>query len=202
MATDRAGFTLLELLVALAIASVVLLTITGTLFSLNRAHDQVGDRMQQQRALRNSLDLLRRELSSMLYRADDKQLRLQVQDRDFYGKPASILSLATLAPPLDGEATDQLLVRYQPEEQGQQIRLTRASHDYFLQDSVETVAYPLLEQLEGFLVECYDGTTWVRTWDTELTRRLPKQVRVTISLQESGKTVSFQIVAVPRIESL
>ena len=116
MATDRAGFTLLELLVALAIASVVLLTITGTLFSLNRAHDQVGDRMQQQRALRNSLDLLRRELSSMLYRADDKQLRLQVQDRDFYGKSASILSLATLAPPLDGEASDQLLVRYQPEE--------------------------------------------------------------------------------------
>ncbi len=202
MATDRAGFTLLELLVALAIASVVLLTITGTLFSLNRAHDQVGDRMQQQRALRNSLDLLRRELSSMLYRADDKQLRLQVQDRDFYGKSASILSLATLAPPLDGEASDQLLVRYQPEEQGQQIRLTRTSRDYFLLDSVETVAYPLLEQLEGFLVECYDGSTWVRTWDTELTRRLPKQVRVTISLQESGKTVSFQILAVPRIESL
>ena len=204
MVNDRRGFTLIEVLTALGVASLILMAVTGTLFSLNRAHQQASQRMEQQRALRNSLDLLRRELSAALYRQDDKLLRFQVLDRDFYGRPASILSLATLAAPLDTEASDQLLVLYQPElpQQQEQIRLTRASHDYFQPETVKPNPYPLLDGLEGFLVECHDGSKWVRTWDTELTRRLPKQVRVTITMPDSPKSVSFQVLATPRIEQL
>lgn len=200
MAADHRGFTLLEVLVALAVGSLVLLAVTTTLFSLNRAHQQVSDRMEQQRSLRNSVDLLRRELSSAIFRPNDKLLRFQVQDRDFYGKPASTMQLATLSAPLDSAASDQQIVLYQAEEQQERIRLTRASRDYFQADTPKANQYPLLDGLDGFLVECYDGSKWVKTWDTELNRSLPKQVRITITLPDSPKPVSFQLLASPRIE--
>ena len=200
MAADHRGFTLLEVLVALAVGSLVLLAVTTTLFSLNRAHQQVSDRMEQQRSLRNSVDLLRRELSSAIFRPNDKLLRFQVQDRDFYGKPASTMQLATLSAPLDSAASDQQIVLYQAEEQQERIRLTRASRDYFQTDTPKPNQYPLLDGLDGFLVECYDGSKWVKTWDTELNRSLPKQVRITITLPDSPKPVSFQLLANPRIE--
>lgn len=200
MAADHRGFTLLEVLVALAVGSLVLLAVTTTLFSLNRAHQQVSDRMEQQRSLRNSVDLLRRELSSAIFRPNDKLLRFQVQDRDFYGKPASTMQLATLSAPLDSAASDQQIVLYQAEEQQERIRLTRASRDYFQTDTPKPNQYPLLDGLDGFLVECYDGSKWVKTWDTELNRSLPKQVRITITLPDSPKPVSFQLLASPRIE--
>lgn len=200
MAADHRGFTLLELLVALAVGSLVLLAVTTTLFSLNRAHQQVSERMEQQRSLRNSVDLLRRELSAAIFRPNDKLLRFQVQDRDFYGKPASTMQLATLSAPLDSATSDQQIVLYQAEEQQERIRLTRASRDYFQTDTPKPNQYPLLDGLDGFLVECYDGSKWVKTWDTELNRSLPKQVRITITLPDSPKPVSFQLLASPRIE--
>ncbi len=200
MTADRSGFTLIEVVTAVAIASLVLLAITTTLFTLNRAHEKAAARMDQQRALRNTIDLLRREISSTLYNQSDKLLRFQVQDRDYYGRPASNLQFATIAPPLDSDASDQLLVNYRSEEQGEKISITRSARDYFLQDSVKSNDYPLLEQLDGFLVECHDGTRWVKSWDTELTKRLPGQVRITLTMPGAEKPVSFQLLSLPRIQ--
>ncbi|CAH2031549.1 type II secretion system protein GspJ [Trichlorobacter ammonificans] len=194
------GFTLLELLVALAIASLVITAAYGVFFSLNRAQQVAGVDMEQRRALRSALDLLRRELTSLLYRAGDKQLRLLVEDRDFFGKPASNLSFATIAPPADGPVSDQLLLRYLVVEAGEQLKLTRAARDYFLEEEMERVAaYPVLEKLEGFLVECYDGSKWLKNWDTSLTPALPKAIRVTVTLRDRERVVSHRITAVPRI---
>ncbi len=199
--TDRRGFTLLELLVALAAASFIILAITTTLFSLNRAHEVASQQMEQRRALRAGLDLLRRELSATLYQSGNKQLRFLVEDRDYFGKPASTLSFITLAPPLEGEASDQSVVQYKPEAEDKNIRLTRSARDFFQDASVPLKAFPLIDNLEGFLVECYDGSKWVKSWDTTLTNRLPKQVRVTLSLPDNDKTISFQVLATPRINA-
>jgi general secretion pathway protein J len=198
-ANNRSGFTLLELLVALAVASLIVLAVTSTLFSLNRAYESASTGMQQRRALRTTLDLLRRELSATLYQSSDKQLRFQVEDRDFYGKPTSTLTFTTLAPPLEGETSDQVRVQYKTEAQDKTITLTRASRDFFQQATTPLTAFPLLDSLEGFLVECYDGSKWVKSWDTALTNRLPKQVRITLMLPDSGKTASWQVTATPRI---
>jgi general secretion pathway protein J len=200
-ASNRFGFTLLELLVALAAASLIILAVSTTLFSLNRAYETAAIGMEQQRSLRTTLDLLRKELSATLYQRADKLLRFQVEDRDYYGKPASILSFTTLAPPLEGEVSDQIRVQYKPEETDQGISLTRASRDFFQLDTTPVQAYPVIDSLEGFLVECYDGSTWVKGWDTALANRLPRQVRITVYLPDNDKTVSYQVIATPRINA-
>lgn len=202
MAADRGGFTLLELLVALGIAAIILIAATTTLFSLNQAQQQADQQMEGQRAMRNSVDLLRRELESVLFSPQDKRLRFQLQDRDFYGKPASILSFTTVAPPLEAKVSDQMIVIWQVAERDGKLRLVRGSRDYFSRDDLERPDYLLLERIDSFLVECFDGSKWVRSWDTELNRALPRRLRVTIGLPMQERVASFQFLVQPRIEPL
>lgn len=194
----RNGFTLLELLVALAIASLIIVAAYGTFFSLNSAQQIAGKDMAQRRSQRALLDLMRRELSSVLYRASDKQLRFLVEDRDIFGKPASILTFASIAPPLDGMVSDQSVLRYQVVESGERLVLTRSAKDYFLDEKLRAT-YPVLEELDGFLVECYDGSKWLKNWDTALRPALPKAIRITFTLYDKGQTVSHKITATPRV---
>lgn len=201
MPASSRGFTLIEVLTAIAIASLILLAVTSTIFTLNRAYSRTSERMEQQRALRNTIDLLRREISSTLYRPEDKALRFQVLDRDFYGKPASSLKLATIAPSQDGEVSDQIVVQYRPEQQGDRILLARSSRDYFQNETDRPDSYPLLERLEGFLVECHDGSRWLKTWDSDLVKGLPKQVRITVTVPDGNRQVSFRLLATPKADA-
>ncbi len=196
------GFTLLELLVALAVASVVVLAVTGTLFSISKSQEIAAQESERLRSLRNISDLLRRELSSALYQLNNKQLRFLVEDRDYYGKPASTLALSTLAPPLSDAVSDQVWVQYSLEESAGGMTLRRTARDLFQVETTEQqFSYPVMEQLEGFLVECYDGSKWIKTWDTELIHRLPQIIRISLIVQENGKSVTYQVIASPRINA-
>lgn len=196
------GFTLLELLVALAVASVIVLAVTGTLFSISKSQEIAAQESERLRSLRNISDLLRRELSSTLYQLNNKQFRFLVEDRDYYGKPASTLALSTLAPPLSDAVSDQVWVQYSLEESAGGMTLRRTARDLFQVETTEQqFSYPVMEQLEGFLVECYDGSKWIKTWDTELIHRLPQIIRISLIVQENGKSVTYQVIASPRINA-
>lgn len=198
---DRLGFTLLELLVALAIASLILVAAYTTLLTLTKAHEKASQEMEQRRALRNTMDLLRRELAATLFRTSNTRLRFVVQDKDFYGKPASTLTFATLGPPTEGLASDQLQVRYQiSEENDNQLNLRRISRGLFAEGELG-LGYPLIYGVEGFQVECHNGSTWVKTWDTALTNALPQMIRVTITMREADQKVPYHLIATPRMVS-
>ena len=199
-ANNRRGFTLLELLIGLAIATMIITAAYATLFSLNRAHDTASQGMEQRRVLSSTLDMLRRELASLRYFSDDKRLRFVVEDRDYFGKPASTVTFSALAAPTLAPVSDQVRVRYRIDTSQERLTLTKASRDLLLEGD-EPKAYPLLDHLEGFLVECSDGNRWLKTWDTELTKALPKLIRVTITLREGAQTVAYQATVKPRITS-
>jgi general secretion pathway protein J len=197
---NKSGFTLLEVLIALALLSLVAGALYGTFFSLTRGREVATAGMEERRELRSTLDLLRRELSGACYfgRLGNKRLHFVVEDRDQYGKPASILEFTAIAPPSpDGGSSDQVVLRYQPLVTEQKMVLTRQSRDLYLEG--EPLRYPQMEELTGFLVECYDGGKWVKSWDTAINMGLPKAVRVTVSLKDGERTVDFSTVATPRI---
>jgi len=199
----NSGFTLLEVLVAMALLVIISGALYGTYFSLMRGRDLATADMDKYRELRTTLDQVQRELSASLYTKqsprDDLKLHFVVEDRDYFGKPASTLSFDYTAPPRSDSlrASDQVDVSYQVREDDQKLSLTRQARDRYA--TGKPLPYPQMDELEGFLVECYDGAKWVRTWDTALNfSGLPKAVRVTISVKEGGKTVGFSAIATPR----
>jgi general secretion pathway protein J len=193
------GFTLLELLLALALLALIVGTLYGSYFALFTGREAASAGMESRRELRTTLDLLRRELSGVLYRQNDKHFHFVVEDRDLFGKPASTVSFITVAPPEAGgiAVSDQVDVRYGILENEKQLVLTRTAKDrHFTGDPLR---YPQLEKVEGFLVECRSGDKWVKSWDLAINPNLPEAVRVTITVLENDKPVDYSIVAMPRI---
>jgi general secretion pathway protein J len=201
------GFTLLEILIALALLGVLAGTLYSTYFALIKGRESAAEGMEARRELRTTLDLLRRELNSTFYHSatagDKKRLRFVVEDRDIFGKPASRLAFTTIAPPQAGGlvVSDQMDVVYEIVEQDKQMILTRQAKDLY--HSGEAQRFPQMENIEGFLVECQSQSSdkWVKVWDTanDMQHKLPGAVRVTITVKEGEQNVSYSILASPRI---
>jgi general secretion pathway protein J len=200
MCRNSRGFTLMEVLLAVALTGLVVATLYGTFFSLVRAQERAFGDAAARRELRGTLDLIRREIDAAWYQRDDQRLRFIVEDRDRFGKPASSLELTCFAPPGGAAASDQILVRYRPVQRDNRLLLARELKD--LHHPGDLVAYPQLEAMESFLVECFDGSRWLRTWDASQNGALPKQVRITITVKDGEREVPYSITATPRIGGL
>lgn len=199
---NEQGFTLLEVLIALVLLALVSGALYGTYFSVMRGSEAARERTEPLRDARVTLDLLRRELSAVFYVQDNKRLHFVVEDRDLFGRPASILEFTAFTVPRSGSApsSDVMIARYRPaRDEEDRLVLSRETRDLYL--DTKTLPYPLTGRIEGFLVECYNGTDWVKSWDTRLNGRLPKAVRITLLVQgdDDDKPAAFTAIAVPRL---
>ena len=199
------GFTLLEVLIAVVLLGILTATLYGSYFTVLKARERSAQGMEERRELGNTLDLLRREIDAARYTSSDQRLRFIVEDRDSFGQPASNLELTTLAPPapLGGGFKESGVIDVQylmVEKENQKLILTRKEQDILL-DSTTMPAYPQMERISSFLVECSsDGSKWVKSWDTALNGGLPKYVRITVQVEEQeGQLVQFSVYAFPRV---
>jgi len=196
---NNKGFTLIELLVALALLVILTGALYGTYFSVMAARERGGARIDQRRELSTTLGKLHDELSSSFFNKKNQRLHFVVEDRDSFGKPASLLQFTAIAPPrIDpAPASDITLVRYSVQEKEEVLSLVRESRDPYLDVSVKSTPYPIIDQIDGFLVECWDGGKWVKSWDTALNGFLPKKVRITLTLK--GGEIFSTIASLPRL---
>jgi general secretion pathway protein J len=197
--TSSKGFTLLEILIALALLGILAGALYGTYFSLIKGRESANDGMEARRELRTTLDLLRRELNSALYSKSNKRLHFSVEDRDVFGKPASVLAFTAIAPPQPGGqvVSDQSDLKYEILEREKKMILSRQAKDLY--HTGEVLRYLQMENIEGFLVECQNGDKWVKSWDTAINNGLPKAVRITVIVNDGEKTAEYTVLAVPRI---
>lgn len=196
---SQSGFTLLEILIALALLGVLAGALYGTYFSLIKGRESAIAGMEARRELRTTLDLLRREINAALYSRNNKRLHFSVENRDVFGKPASVLSFTSIAPPQPGGQiiSDQLDLKYEIVEKDKQMILTRQAKDLY--HSGEAARYPQMESIEGFLVECQNGDKWVKVWDTAINFGLPKAIRITVTVKDGEKTAEYTVLAVPKV---
>ena len=206
--SSNRGFTLLEVLIAVTLLGVVAAALYGSYFTVMRARERASSGIEAHRELGGTLDLIRRECAAAVFRRGDKKLRFVVEDRDRYGKPSSTLELTTRMPPSTDLRTESGigLVRYQmiqadqAKKDGTQI-LTRSEQDLFL-DSQELTPYPQMDRISAFLIECFDGSKWVKSWDTLLNNRLPAMVRITVQVEEDGVLREYSMLAPIRVNAL
>lgn len=202
MLRGNRGFTLIEVLVALALLVILSGALYGTFFSVTKARERGAERMDVRRELSSTLALVRSELASTYFKSGSKYgtnalSEFVVEDRDTFGKPSSLLQFTALASPRvdTPPSSDLIAVRYLvKEKEGGGLTLTREAKDRYL--STKSLPYPVMDDLEGFLVECYDGAKWVKSWDTQLNTRLPDCVRVTVTLKGGEK---YSVLATPGI---
>jgi general secretion pathway protein J len=200
--SSNRGFTLIEILIAVVLLGILSAALYGSYFTVLSARERASEGMEARRELGSTLDLIRREFASAKFNRDDKRLRFIVEDRDNFGKPSSTLEMTTLVPPSSQGRKESGIsaVRYALIEKDKRFILTRREQDVFF-ESADAKAYPQMEQISAFLVECYDGSKWVRSWDTaaSLNNALPKMLRVTVHVVEAGRPVEFYVLANSRV---
>ena len=196
----NSGFTLLEVLIAVVLLGILSAALYGSYFGVLRARDRAASGMESRRELGATLDLIRREISSVQFNRSDKRLRFVVEDRDNFGVPSSTLELTTLVPTAGQSRKESgiVTVAYRIAEKEKKRILTRQERDLFSEEEI-VLAYPQMEQISAFLVECHDGAKWVKSWDSAINGTLPKSVRVTVQIKDEGKTVEFTIQSTPRV---
>lgn len=190
------GFTLIEVLISIAIISVVFAALYSTFFLSHRAVGTVGESLVKLQEARAVVDIMKREIESILYSPDKPYSAFKVNDRDFYGRQASQLSFTAFSPIVPGLAR----ISYVVEEEGGKMALKKRVESAFSpSDGVRAVE--LMEDMESFTVEALYNDKWVRTWDSELTKSIPGEVRISVSLTigERKDRVSVSDIARPKI---
>lgn len=190
------GFTLIEVLISIAIISVVFAALYSAFFLSHRAVGTVGESLVKLQEARAVVDIMKREIESILYSPDKPYSAFKVNDRDFYGRQASQLSFTAFSPIVPGLAK----ISYVVEEEGGKMALKKRVESAFSQsDGIRAVE--LMEDMESFTVEALYNDNWVRTWDSELTKSIPVEVRISVSLTigERKERVSVSDIARPKI---
>ncbi|MDH4028914.1 MAG: GspJ family type II secretion system protein [Nitrospirota bacterium] len=190
---DR-GFTLIEVLISLALLSVVLGALYSSFFTVQRALQRFDSVSLKYQEARTALDIMRREIESSFLKTGEKAKDMtlfEIRDRDVFGKSTSSISLTSFS--FKGYNTNA--VSYFVRENNGRLDLFRTEAPAGIKDKGYTLE--VMENIEGFTVETLFNNKWVRTWNTAETEKLPELVRVSIEFEDNRKTVTLTEYARP-----
>ncbi len=178
----NSGFSLLEVLIALTIISIVLTALYTTFLLSHKAVDAMEDSVLRLQEVRNVMDTLRRELESSYYSEESSYTIFRTEDRDSYGRQASRLtftSYSSVRPAISR-------ITYMAEDVKGSLML-RKKIEPQQKKNPEEAALDLIEGIGSFSIEVRHDNKWLKTWDTGLTKKMPDEIRV--SLRISGKGI-------------
>ncbi|MBI4686825.1 MAG: prepilin-type N-terminal cleavage/methylation domain-containing protein [Nitrospirae bacterium] len=192
------GFTLIEVLIALAILTVVLGAVYSSFFTVQGAIERFDDVSLRYHEVRTALDIMRREVEAAFIVPDAaKEMKNRpyflIEDRDIFGQPASRISFTTFISLGSGVKT----VSYLVEEKDGALELIKTESPAMMQD--EKFSTTMIEQLEGFKVEAMFNNKWVTVYDTSKTNAVPDAVKVSITFEDKGKEVTLTEYARPKV---
>lgn len=118
---------------------------------------------------------------------------MKLEDRDIYGKQAAQITFTTFSPLRPGLSK----ISYYIEEKDGKLTLFKKMESPYV--NKETEGIDIIEDLEEFTVEAKYNNNWVKTWDTEITREKPDEIRIAMSVMIKGKKVTIFDVSQPRL---
>jgi general secretion pathway protein J len=204
---ENKGFTLLEVLLALLLLTIVLGAIYSTFFLAQKAVTGIDESLLKLQECRALLDTLSREIDAAVYTTGKKKSLLKIEDRDIYGRQTSRLTFTTLSPLRPGlslityhiEEHDNVLVLYKRMANPYKETPEPEASDSRTNESDPNKPVDMIEGLESFTVEAKEGTNWVKTWDTEETKRLPAELRVTLVFKVKDRPITIYETIKPKI---
>jgi len=183
-AGNRNGFTLIEILVALAIAAVVIGSAYTLLFAVKKGTASVYERMQEKEKAFNLLSMVRKEVESIYYSNDTDYTGIKIEEKDFYGKPASRLTFTCFF--RDGIKVISYGVE---EDKDNRLNIIKTIADVI--KGSKPVKITVLKDVEGFSARVLDEG-YDKVYDSTKLKKVPKAVKISLLLKggEGGEEFS------------
>lgn len=189
-----AGFTILEILVSVAILSLILTALYSTFFLAQKAVDGIDESLVKLQEARRALDILRCELDSSFFKSADDNTLLVVKDRDYYGKSASELTFTTFSALRPGLSK----IYYYIEEHNGRLDLFKKI-ELPQQTERDAEGSEVIENMEAFSIEAKYQDQWVKTWDADINNGIPEEIRINLVIRLKDRPVALSDIARPRI---
>jgi type II secretion system protein J len=191
------AFTLLELILAIAIMAIVMIAINAVFFSAVRLREHTDYAVEESLPVQQALATMRRDLQGAMAPTDTGimagDFKVGIVSSTGTGLPVDIEMFTTTGVLHDNEPWSEVQkVTYglrQPTSQqsaGKELyrsvtrnllaTMTPQPDDQLLMSGVDSVEY-----------SCYDGTQWRDTWDTTVTdTNLPTAIRIRVLMTGNG----------------
>lgn len=184
------GFTLIEVLVSIAIFATLSVAAYQVVNQIQRSNEVSIERSSRLNALQRSLVILDNDFRQMAQR----QFRTN-------GEEASSKLILMQEYLLDSDTVGVMFTRlgwHNPQQQFPRGEVTKVG--YRIKEETlervwwrypdtptgqEGVVTPLLEGIEAFSLEFYNGSSWLKEWQTD--GALPKAVRLKLTLKDYGE---------------
>lgn len=198
------GFTLLEILLALGIFSVIIILLLSSFTGTERSREILSDRSRDFRQLRMSLDRIGSDLAGAFSSASIEATALTCHEDTLAGKPAATLVFTAFVLPEPGDtrpSEDLVKLKYYPklDKDGAFLELYREESSLpLIENRIPTREVRMADRLLGFRVEFSDGDTWTREWPSggKSKRSLPEKVAFILTAssgQEYRRIVSLPL---------
>ncbi|HXV22373.1 MAG TPA: type II secretion system protein GspJ [Desulfuromonadales bacterium] len=193
MNRPQQGFTLVEILVAVSISSILLVTIYGVFTTMSNARIRVETAGEGYHQARVIFDRIGREIRSSYVDPSAQETRMQggIDDR---GTP--FLALATTAgTPRHGVTSGVVLVRYELRqavgETAEKPSLFRSETPVLAEDE-SPIVYRLASGIEALQMRFLDNGEWREEWPPDTSSSPPQAVEISLSLVIDETAVPFR----------
>lgn len=200
---NERGFTLIEILIAVAIMSILLVGLYTTFFSVSKAQVRIESELEQTRQLRRFMDVISTELRSSTFKSSNKRTLFEgeVSGRSgmersslgftWYGYPRIGSSAAFSARPVSELIAVRYYVKEVTDDEG--LKGTGALHKRRwnpYEGEEKGFDAEVIENVERFALSYFDGKQWLSGWDASLESKLPAAVKVELTLRD-GENVQL-----------
>ncbi len=176
------GFTLIEVILAVALSAVLLTVVYWTYFNIDRSINAATEGQDALETGRMLTEMIKRDIRGI----SPDRFSLKAKNGTVEGQSLGQMEFVTTA----GFYTEPLKLRrigYElvVNDKGDKILVRKESTD--LSDPLDNTAtvFELSRIVRGFQVEFYNGTDWTQAWDSDVAGTLPKQVRVTFDISDT-----------------
>ncbi len=190
---QRRGFTLLEVLLALAIMSVLAVSLFASLRVAFKSRDAATTSLQPVTEIESVMDLVRLEFESALPpRGSFPGSFIGADYKGFNGREDDTVSFSTTTPGVVGYRRPGDVKRIElrlltDESTGSRVLCRRVTGNLLSPNIVQPDDEVLCRGVASFEVIYYDGFEWWNTWDSSKENdSLPPAVQVTLELEPFG----------------
>jgi type II secretion system protein J len=183
------GFTLVEILLAVALSALLMTIVYWTYFSINRSIDAATENQEALETGRMLTELIKRDIRGISPGRYGVTGKTEVIEGRVYGDLEFVTTAALDSGPVRLRKVGYALV---VNEKGERIFIRRESKNLDGTSNDTPSSFELSRIVNGFRVEFYNGSEWIAAWDSAGGISVPKQIRVTIDVSDAkGKTRRF-----------
>ena len=195
----KSGFTLIEVLLAVAVFAIVLAAINSVFFGALRLRNKTIQSFETALPLQQTLQIIQRDFEGIMLPGGklggtftttiegmENQQQGFVGERvtpDIYTAAGSVNELAQWADVQKVAYFLTLPTNSSSASPGKDL-VRQVTHNLLPVNVEEVQPQWLMSGLHDLRLQFYDGLTWTETWDNTVTTNLPKAIKVQITLAE------------------